>query len=227
MKYINSILFYSICGVKKTPDGSLEKYQAGGPAVTAGGKSDAVIQNNVSLTTDIHLREATRWGLLGKPCQLFWRLEKPQCRGRQPDGTFQDVNALLVGWVCVWVVGGCEHPTVDVAHPCATVVLIGDLTAMFTRGFLKAERQGRDKQMGYWAEWIDEGVIEDLSDSKRKRERERGSVWLRECKRRQRGEGGTKNLSCFTSEAQTFLLVTIRMWWSPSVLFELWSSTYL
>lgn len=89
------------------------------------------------------------------------RAGQPQRRG-QWRCTFQDVDALLVGWVGVWVVRGREHAAVNVAHPCATVVLIGDLAAMFARGIFK---QRRDKQMGYRAEWIDERVIEGLSES--------------------------------------------------------------
>lgn len=60
-----------------------------------------------------------------------------------PDGTFQDVDALLVGWVGVWVVRRGEHATVDVAHPRATVILIRDLAAMFTGGILK--QKGREE----------------------------------------------------------------------------------
>lgn len=48
--------------------------------------------------------------------------------------TFQDVNTLLVGWVGVGVVGRCEHPTIDVANPGATVVLVGALAAMVILG---------------------------------------------------------------------------------------------
>lgn len=62
--------------------------------------------------------------------------------GDHGDATFQDVDALLVGWVGVGVVGRGEHAAVDVAHPRATVVLIGDLAAMFTGGIWR-QRGGR------------------------------------------------------------------------------------
>lgn len=48
--------------------------------------------------------------------------------------TFQDVNALLVGRVGVGVVRGCEHAAVDVADPCAAVVLVRALASGVARG---------------------------------------------------------------------------------------------
>ena len=47
--------------------------------------------------------------------------------------TFQDVNALLVGWVGVGVVWRHEHPAVDVADPSATVILVRALAAGLAR----------------------------------------------------------------------------------------------
>lgn len=79
----------------------------------------------------------------GRLCQLFCRQETRSAEdSADPSGTFQDVDALLVGWVGVWVVRGREHATVDVAHPCATVVLTRDLPAMFARWILKQKGRG-------------------------------------------------------------------------------------
>lgn len=61
--------------------------------------------------------------------------------------TFQDVHTLLVGRVRVRVVWGSEHPAIDVADPCATVILVGALGAMLARDILK--QRGRE-QMNRW-----------------------------------------------------------------------------
>lgn len=66
-----------------------------------------------------------------------------------PCFTFQDVNTLLVGRVGVGVVWRCEHPAIDVADPCATVVLVGALAAMLAWGILKQKGREQTEQMGY------------------------------------------------------------------------------
>lgn len=63
--------------------------------------------------------------------------------GKGPCFTFQDVNTLLVGRVSVGVVWRCEHPAIDVADPCATVVLVRALAAMLAWGILK--QKGREQ----------------------------------------------------------------------------------
>lgn len=63
--------------------------------------------------------------------------------GREFCCTFQDVNAFFVRRICVGVVRRREHATVDVADPCATVVLVGALAAMFDRRIL--ERKCREQ----------------------------------------------------------------------------------
>lgn len=57
--------------------------------------------------------------------------------------TFQDVNTLFVRRIRVGVVWRREHAAVDVAHPCATVVLVGAQAAMFDRRIWQQE--GREQ----------------------------------------------------------------------------------
>lgn len=63
--------------------------------------------------------------------------------GREFRCTFQDVNALFVGRIRGGVVRRREHAAIDVADPCATVVLVGALAAMFDRRIL--QRKGREQ----------------------------------------------------------------------------------
>lgn len=99
-------------------------------------------------TMSVRLMTFTEGGNMqkgGKLCQLSWW--KTLLRGERTLPTFQDVNALFVGRVGVGVVRWCEHPSIDVADPRATVVLVRTLAAMLAWGILK--ERGR-KQMNRW-----------------------------------------------------------------------------
>lgn len=73
---------------------------------------------------------------------------------KEPCVTFEDVNTLFVWWVGVWVVWRCENPTIDVADPCATVVLVRALAAMITLGVLK--QNCREQKSGWVIELGDQ-----------------------------------------------------------------------
>lgn len=95
------------------------------------GKSDEVLRENKNKVFG-RLRVAEG----GRSCVPLISAESGVCC------TFQDVHTLFVRWIRVGVVWRREHAAVDVADPCATVVLVGALAAMFDRRIL--QQKGRE-----------------------------------------------------------------------------------